>query len=250
MKRTLLIIITLIALQSTAQDIDNLFVEANKLYNNGCYDSALILYNQIVDQQYESAMLYFNMGNTYYKKHNYPMSIFFYEKAAKLNPNNADIKQNIAIANLHISDKIEPMPEVFFKRWWRSLSNALGTDTWAVVTIIILALLLGCLMFFFKSNSKALRKTGFYTGLVALILLIISINITIQKHNYLNSHDEAIIMTPTITVKSSPTTNSVDLFVLHEGSKVNILDETSSWLKIKIANGSTGWLPEESMERF
>lgn len=251
MKRLLIIIFAVLSAQCVqAQSVDELFAAANEQYNNGCFDSALATYNLIIDREYESAMLYFNIGNTYYKKHNYPMSILNYEKALKLNPNNDDIRQNLAIANLHISDKIEPMPEIFLKRWWRSLANAFTTDAWAIITIAMLAIVLGSLILFFKSHSRGLRKTGFFAALVALILLVISLIIAIQKYNYIRNHDEAIVMTPTITVKSSPTATSVDLFVLHEGSKVSILDETGTWRKIRIANGSTGWLPEESMERF
>lgn len=251
MKRSLIIIFAVIAAQFVqAQSVDELFTAANGQYNNGCFDSALATYNLIIEREYESAMLYFNIGNTYYKKHNYPMSILYYEKALKLNPNSDDIKQNLAIANLHISDKIEPMPEIFLKRWWHSLTNVFTTDTWAIITVAMLAIVLGSLILFFKSHRRALRKTGFFAALITLIMFIISLIIAIQKYNYISNHDEAIVMTPTITVKSSPTATSVDLFVLHEGSKVSILDETGTWRKIRIANGSTGWLPEESMERF
>jgi len=254
MKRIFQIIILAVAMgfavPASAQDCDSLFEAANSLYTAGDYDSSLTIYNMIVGQEYESSTLYYNMGNTYFKKRNYPKSILYYEKALKLNPNDQDARNNLAIANTFIIDKIEPLPEVFLKRWWRSVRNSMPADTWATLSIIAFALTLVCLGFVLKSHSGAVRKTGFFAGIVVFVLLIITANISISKTRYLKTRNEAIIMTPTITVKSSPSANSIDLFVLHEGSRVSIVDKTGEWNNIRIANGSSGWLPDSSMEKF
>lgn len=229
------------------EDLNAYFIQANALYNEGKYDSALVTYNQILDQEMASAALYYNVGNTYYKLREYPMAILNYEKALQLDPNNEDIRTNLQIANLKVVDKIEPVPTLFFVKWWNNLRMLFSANAWAAVSLGLFALLLLCIFLFFTSRSTGLRKTGFFTGLIVLLLLVVSVLFSVQKYNGLRHQDEAIVMTPTITVKSSPSESSVDLFVLHEGAKVAILDVANDWNKVKIANGSVGWLPSNSM---
>ena len=233
-----------------AQKPEELLKEANLLYNENAFDSAAAAYENILSKGYSSADLYYNLGNTYYKLRNYPLAIFYYEKSLKLDPRNEDTRHNIEIAKLFITDKIEPIPDIFFKKWWNSLSDSLTLNTWAIITIIIFALLLLCIFLYIISRTKALRKSTFFLGIILIILMICSFTISMQKYNYLNSKNEGIVTTPTITVKSSPSSTSVDLFVLHEGSKVKVLDKTEGWDKIRIANGSIGWLPSSTIIKY
>ena len=226
------------------------FEEGNAAYNEGNYELALEKYWHIVDFGVESAPLYYNMGNAYYKMKEYPLSILYYEKALKLDPGNEDIKVNLEIANLAVADKIEKLPEPFFVRWWNSLKSMFSADGWAWVSIITFALTLFCLYLFLMSRRTGVRKAGFFVGLLTLIVLALSVTFAIGKYNTLSRQDEAIITTPTVTVKSSPSTSSVDLFVLHEGSKVQILDQSMEWSKVRIADGSEGWLLSEDMIAF
>lgn len=221
---------------------DNWLVDGNAAYNEGNYEQALTFYSQIESVGMESASLYYNMGNTYYKMRQYPMAILYYEKALKLDPADEDIRANLEIANLAVVDKINVIPQSFVTRWWNGLRSVLSVDGWAWVSIVAFALFLLCLFAFMMGRRAATRKAGFFVGLLSVLCVAVSLLFAVQKHNDLKVQDEAIVMTPTVTVKSSPNENSVDLFVLHEGTKVRILDSANGWDKIKIADGSVGWL--------
>ncbi len=236
--------------QLTSVSYDNWFEDGNAAYNDGNYEQALNFYNSIVESGMESADLYYNMGNTYYKMKGYPKAILYYEKALKLDPSNEDIRTNLEIANLAIVDKINPIPESFIAKWWHGLGAMFSADGWAWFSIVSFALLLACLFLFLMSRRMGLRKTGFFVGVLTVVCLGLSLYFALTRQKDMRIQDEAIIMTPTALVKSSPSENSVDLFVLHEGSKVRVMDGANGWNKIKIADGSVGWLQAENMIAF
>lgn len=243
-------ILSILGLEVNAQKPEDLLSKANELYNNSAYDSAVVMYKKVIDKGYSSSTLYYNLGNTYYKLRDYPMAIFYYEKSLKLDPNNEDTKHNLEIANAFISDKIETVPDLFIKAWWNNLSNIFTANTWAVISLIVLAILLSCIFLYLIARTRILKKSMFFSCIFLILITISIFSITIKKYNYIKSNNNGIIIAPTITVKSSPSASSVDLFVLHEGSKVKILDNTGEWEKIKIANGSIGWLPSSTIIKF
>ena len=250
-KYTLLIYMIALTGWTFAQNsADKWFEQANTAYNSGNYDTAVGLYEKVLATDMESVPVYYNMGNTYYKMREYPMAIYCYEKALKLDPSNEEVQTNLAIANLAIVDKIEPVPQSFIVRWWRSLRALCSSDFWAWCSVASFALLLVCVFLFLRSRSIGLRKLGFFSGMVFLIVFGLSVVFAAQLKQSAATQDQAIIMTPTVTVKSSPSETSVDLFVLHEGSKVTILETSNGWNKIRIANGSVGWLEVDKMLSF
>ena len=226
------------------------FEQANAAYNAGNYDSAMMFYEQILATDVESVPLYYNMGNAYYKMREYPMAIYYYEKALKLDPSNDDVRTNLEIANLAIVDKIEPVPQSFIVKGWNGLKHKLSGDGWAYVSIGAFALLLVAVYLFLRGRRTGWRKLGFFGGIVVFIVLVLSVLFAAQLKQAASKQDQAIVMNPTVTVKSSPNEASIDLFVLHEGTKVTLLDEADGWNKIKIANGSVGWLQADFMRRF
>ena len=226
------------------------FEQANAAYNAGNYDSARIVYEKILATDMESLPLYFNLGNTYYKMREYPMAIYYYEKALKLDPSNEEVQANLAIANQAIVDKIEPVPQSFIVRGWRNARASLSGDQWAWCSIAFFALLLFAAFLFLRSRKIGVRKLGFFTGIVFLLAFGLSVVFAAQLKQSSETQDQAIVMPPTVTVKSSPNEASVDLFVLHEGTKVDILETTDGWSKIKIANGSVGWLQADFIRPF
>lgn len=232
------------------QTAEEWFVQANAAYNGGYYDSAVVLYEKILATEMESVPVYYNMGNAYYKMREYPMSIYCYEKALKLDPSNDDVKTNLAIANLAIVDKIEPMPQSFFVRIWRNTRAWLSGDLWAWCSVVAFALLLVALFLFLRARRIGLRKLGFFSGILLLAVFALSVIFAFQLKSASEVQDQAIIMAPTVTVKSSPNESSVDLFVLHEGSKVVLLETSNGWNKVRIANGSIGWLEADKMLPF
>lgn len=252
MKRyTLLILIALFSLACKAQQDANDWIEqANAAYNMGKYDSAKIVYEKILSTDMESVPLYFNLGNTYYKMHEYPMAIYYYEKALKLDPSNEEVQTNLAIANHAIVDKIEPVPQSFIVKFWCNTRALLSGDQWAWCSIAFFALLLVSAFLFLRSRKIGFRKLGFFAGIVFLLVFALSVVFAAQQKYASENQDQAIIMAPTVTVKSSPNSASVDLFVLHEGTKVTVLESSDGWNKVRIANGSVGWLEVDKMLSF
>ena len=226
------------------------FDQANAAYNSGNYESAVELYEKILATDLESVPVYYNMGNAYYKMREYPMAIYSYEKALKLDPSNEEVRTNLEIANLAIVDKIEPVPQSFVERWWRSLRAMCSGDRWAWWSVAAFALLLISVFLFLRSRRVGLRKLGFFAGMVFLVVFGFSVVFAAQLKHAASVQDQAIIMTPTVTVKSSPSEDGVDLFVLHEGTKVFVLESSNGWNKVRIANGSVGWLEVDKMLSF
>lgn len=226
------------------------FEKANFYYNESRYDTAVVIYERILNEGYVSIPLLYNIGNTYFKLRDYPMAILYYEKALKIEPDNEDVKQNLAIANALITDKIEPVPEFFLKKVWKNIGNKFSANNWATISLVMIALVLITLFFYLTARTKGLKKSMFFIVILLIITCLCSIIFASQKHSYMNEHNEAIVMMPTITVKSSPSSSGTDLFVLHEGTKVRIMDRADDWNKIKIADGSVGWLPSTSIIRY
>lgn len=224
------------------------FDTANKLYNQGLYDSSLIVYNNILNSGVHSAELYYNMANASFKNNDIPSAILYYEKAKKLSPNDEDILYNLSICNSMIVDKIEKVPQMFYKQWWNYFYEMFNADSWAIISLVFWILFLGSIGFYILSRTRVIKKLSFYSSVVLFIAVLGTTGLASQKYYYIQENKEAIIFTPTITVKSSPTANSVDLFVIHEGTKVLIIDTVNGWNKIKIQDGSIGWLASDSMK--
>jgi tetratricopeptide (TPR) repeat protein len=224
--------------------------KANKAYSAGSYTAAAELYQKVVDAGYISPELFYNLGNAYFKTDDYSRAILWYERAKRLDPGSEDINYNLNVANTKISDKIEPLPELFYKRWYNSLVQVFSIDTWARMLVCLFIAGLLCLVIYLASRVLILRKIGFWAAWVLFFLSLISLVFAWSGYSFTKSTSEAIVFAPTITVKSSPDEKSTDLFVLHEGTKVRLLDNISGWYEIRIANGSVGWLPVNSLEKI
>jgi len=223
---------------------------ANKAYSNGAYTEAAELYQKVINQGLCSADLYYNLGNTYFKMNDFAKAILFYERAKRLDPGNEDIEFNLNVANTKISDKIEPLPEMFYKRWFSGLVQLFTPDGWAVFSIIMFISCLAGFILYLVSHVLVLRKVGFWYAISSFIIFLFVMIFAWSGYQMTTSAHDAIIFAPTITVKSSPDEKSTDLFVLHEGAKVKLLDQISGWYEIKLANGSVGWLPIASLEKI
>ena len=249
-KITFVIFILLFALGSMASENQLIIAKANKAYSDGLYTNAADLYKQVITSGYSSWELYYNLGNTYYKLNDFPSAILYYEKAKKLNPGNEDIDFNLKVTNNKISDKIEPLPELFYKQWYRGLVESFPVDTWSWIVIIAFILAMGSASVFIISRRVIIRKTSFWLGVLLFVLSLCSFLFAYQNYQTLNNNSAAIIFAPTVTVKSSPDEKSIDLFVLHEGTKVQIIDNIGVWYEIRISSGSIGWLPSSTVEKI
>jgi hypothetical protein len=249
---TLALVLLLVfpALQVTASGEQQLVLQANEAYSAGQYEKASDLYQKVVKEGYSSPELFYNLGNAYFKMNDLPHAILWYERARRLDPGNEDINFNLNVANSRISDKIEAVPELFYKRWFHSLTDLYPANSWAWYTVAAFLLSLASLCVYVVSRNLVFRKAGFWSGLVLFAGTLFLLWISWAAYSQVRSLREAILFTPTVTVKSSPDEKSVDLFVLHEGTKVQILDQIGDWYEIRIANGSVGWLPAPSMEKI
>ena len=236
MKLKTLIITLLVSISSFASD--QLFEKANKAYNNSDYTSAITLYDSILTIGLESSELYYNLGNCHYKAQDWANAIWHYEKSLKLEKNDKTI-QNLELANLKIIDRIEEIPQLFYKKWWSSFISLFNTFSWQLISILIIWLSLTIKILSQFTNYK---KECFLSILYSLAL--ISFFATYSSYQTNITKKEAIIFTSSIVVNSAPTTNSTNLFSLHSGSKIEILDTIGEWINIKIANGNSGWIKE------
>lgn len=249
MKKFLILILVIFStLQLLAKTNNPVIEAANKAYTIEKYNDAIVLYNKVLEKGFESYELYYNLGNCYYRLTNYPMAILNYEKGKKLNPADDDIDFNLKIANTKIVDKIDPIPQLFFIKWWIQFANLFSFDNWAIVAITSISLFFLFLFLYLASGFYKTKKLSFWFAASFLLITLLSINFAYKQYSNINSTDTAIIFAPNVTVKSSPDENGTDKFVIHEGTKVTILDELNNWVKIKIANGSNGWIEKQTFE--
>jgi tetratricopeptide (TPR) repeat protein len=224
--------------------------QANKAYNDGLYNDAVGMYKSIVDAGFQAPELFYNLGNCYYKVNDFSHAILWFERARRLDPGNEDIEFNLRVANSRIADKIEAIPELFYVKWFQALVRLYPVNGWAYQTVLFFILTLLAASCYLLGNRIFLRKTGFWAGILFLSLTFCTLIFSVSANRQARGLHEAIVFDPTVTVKSSPDEKSIDLFVLHEGTKVHVLDKIGTWNEIRIANGSIGWLPDSSMEEI
>lgn len=250
---TAMIMLLVIPFGAWAQDSypDSLWNAANAAYVDGRWADAAADYELISGTGLESPSLYCNTGDAYFKDGNIPMAILYYERALKLDPSYDDARYNLDLLNSMIQDRIEPVPEFVLKAWARDVCYLMDSDSWAVCFIVLLALTLALVLVFLLAPTPGGRRAGFFTGIVMLVFAVVSLSFSVwQKKDYADA-DKAIVMRPVTSVKSSPAAgSSTDLFILHEGTKVKIIDEVGSWNNIELADGRQGWIPYADIERI
>ncbi len=229
--------------------VDSLWNAASAAYTEGRWQDAVTNYEMIGSLGLESAALYCNTGDAWFKLQDYPRAILYYERALKLDPSYADARFNLDIANNLIQDRIDAVPEFIVKSWTRHLCYKLDSDRWAIVCVVLFALFLAMLLLFLLAARPGARRTGFFVGIVFLCLTAVTLWFSLWQKSDYERADSAIVMRSVTTVKSSPSSEvSTDLFILHEGTKVIILDEVGSWRNISLADGRQGWMRSEDME--
>ena len=254
-KASMLVLVALLALPvaASAQDayVDSLWNAANAAYVDGRWADAVADYELISGMGLESAALYCNTGDAFFKDSNIPMAILYYERALKVDPSYEDARYNLTLLNSMIQDRIEPVPEFVLKAWARDICYVMDSNAWAACFIVFLALTLGLVLLFLLAPTAAGRRTGFFTGIVTLLLAVIALSFSVWQKNDYNDADNAIVMRPVTSVKSSPAAGaSTDLFILHEGTKVKVIDSVGTWDNIELADGRQGWIPASDIERI
>lgn len=232
-----------------AKDLDSLWTAGVQAYTDGKFSDASAAWTSIEESGQKSAKLYYNLGNAWFKQGNYPKAILNYERALRLDPSYSDARYNLEFTSNFVQDKIEPVPEFILKSVARKVCYVMGSNAWAVIFLVLLAAALVMGLLFLLGSSVGKRRAGFYCGIVLLLLSAGALSFSIWQKSDSVKTDTAIVMSPVSSVKSSPSSgSSKDLFVIHEGTKVTILDEVGSWKNIALADGRQGWITSNELE--
>ncbi len=245
---TLVLLTLLFLFPTTIQAVTK--QDADAEYSKGNYQQAIKDYEELLKAG-ESAEIYYNLGNAYYRTENITRAVLSYERALLLNPADDDIRFNLQMARSKTIDKITPESEMFFFTWYRSLVNLMTIDGWAHLAIasIILTLILALVYLF--AGHLTLRKIGFYGGVLFLIIFLLSNLFAFQQKQMLMKRNGAIVTAPSVTIKKTPVANSADQGVIHEGTRVDIIDDTMrDWKEIHLADGREGWIPASQIEKI
>lgn len=249
MKKLLIFLFSLF-LQFTASATPSLKVAADSAYMKENYQEAASLYEKVLEEGY-SPEIYYNLGNCYYRLEKIGPSVLNYERALLLSPGNGDIRHNLELARSKTLDKISPLGEIFIVTWYKEVINWFSVDQWAALGIICFIFVLIMLCLYLFSKVVLIRKLGFYSSIVFILICILSNFFAWNQKHILINRSTAVVMSTSVNVKSTPSENGTDLFVIHEGTKVTIIDPTmKGWKEIRLDDGKKGWIPTGSIEEI
>ena len=223
---------------------------ADTEYQKGNYQQAIRDYEEILKNG-ESAEIYFNLGNAYYRTDNITKAVLNYERARLLSPGDDDINFNLQFARSKTIDKITPESEMFFVTWYKSLVNFTSVDNWAKTGILCIVMALLLVLLYLFGPQLILRKIGFFGGLAFFVIFLLSNLFAFQQKQALDNRTGAIIISPSVNIKKTPAKNSADQFVLHEGTRVDIIDKgMTDWRCIRVGDGREGWIETKAIEEI
>jgi tetratricopeptide (TPR) repeat protein len=244
----LIIGLLFIAGQAMASEAEDMFRHANQEYRNENYSAAAEIYEKLIGKGYKTADIYYNLGNTYFKQKQIAPAILNYERALRLKPGDEDIRFNLRIAKLRTVDKIDKLPRLFIWEWLDAAQDMFGSGVWAWLTVAFLWITFVLLVIFFINWRPAVKKLALFAAAAAFVIAIASFSFAWSSYSGETARNRGIIFSPSVYVKSSPDKDGTDLFILHEGTKVRTLDSVGKWLKIRLADGNVGWIPQKSIE--
>ena len=250
---TLLAILLMLPLGMQAAESypDSLWKAGVEAYTAGDWNQAVSAWSDVAETGLRSKELYFNLGNAYFKAGETARAILNYERALRLDPSDADIRYNLEFARNQTQDRIDEVPELILKTWARKVNYLLPSNAWAGLSLFFLALALALTLLFLLGPTAGARRAGFFTGIAALLLALAAWGFARSQKAAAERHDAAIVMRPVTSVTSSPSSEAAkSLFILHEGTKVKVLDEVSGFSDIELADGRRGWIPSGDIERI
>lgn len=247
MKKILVILVSCIFSAIANAEPDSRMQQALANCQEGKYEDAINAYEAILSEGRESATLYYNLGYAYYKSGSLGKAIVNMERAKRLAPGDADVVANLEQA-YSMTDQMQTLEPVFFVSWWRSFTNILGSDGWAVVFVVVFILFLLGVSGFLFADAIVLRKVGFYSAIVLFFVGVVALSISIGKRNAIIDGQEGIIMSSSVTLTTSPDKNGSEMAVLHEGTHVEIVSELGEWIEVQLKDGNIGWLKKADIE--
>ena len=252
MKKTLLAFVVVFLLfrlteASSTESVSLLFEKGNKAYLDENYEEAVRQYERILRGGYESGILYFNLGNAYFKTDQIGKSILNYERARIWLPRDGDLLFNLKLANLKVKDRIESPPEFFLFRWIRVLVNLYSLKGWAVWMTVSAALAALCFAIAWLFELKRTRFPLRFLLIISFVIFITTIPLMVGRHGIETKHDQGVILNYSVKSLSAPQKGSTELFIVHEGTKVKILDQEDNWYKIELIDGKQGWISSDGL---
>ena len=244
------LLLVLISFTMFGQSIEESMQIAGDKYRNGQFDQAIEIYVRLMNEGYEGTTLYFNLANSYYRIGQLGQAILNYERALRLSPSDEDVKHNLAFANLSTVDRIQPLPTFFLFEWWESILASLTVNGWTYLVYIFFILLIVLIVIYFFAKTTFQQKLILFSGLGMLAIFVMLFSLLIVKINREENVIEGVIIGQSITVKTSPDIKSTDIFVIHEGLKVNLEDKLDNWVKIRLADGKVGWIENNTVEKI
>ena len=221
---------------------------AESLYAEGRYSEALQAYRKL-SAQGQGAELYYNIANCYFRLDSIPQALLWYERAYLLSPGDGDIRHNLQYARTKTIDKIVPEEEIFFVRWYRSTLNLMSVEGWTITGILFFALSLAAICMYFFLSQVRLRKLGFYGCIILLVMVLLSNLFAWQVQDRQLHRNRAIVFQPSVSCMSSPNQAGKELYLLHEGTTVSIIDSSvRNWYQIRLSDGKQGWIPAVAVE--
>ena len=249
MKRNILfLILSVFALMASAASPSEMKIQADSAYARADYETAVKLYSKLAEQNPTTDVCY-NLGCAYYRIDDIAHSVLWFERALKLSPSDKEVLFNLEMARTKTIDKIIPQHEFILFTYFHQVTSWFSLRTWTTIALLSFVLMLVSLLVFWASGSVTTRKFTFSSAVVLLLLCILSNVCATQQRTFKQTHTSGIITSPAVTVKSTPADNGNDLFVLHEGSKVEILDSSlKEWCEVSIADGKVGWIPKKAFD--
>jgi len=248
--KKLVYILLFVGFSSFSQNIQSLFEKANMAYRQERYNEAVNYYKKIETAKVQSADLYFNMGNAYYKLNQIAPAIYYYEKALLLDPNHSDAINNLKFAQHMTVDAFEKLPKSVFQKINEQFIYPFKVDTWAISSVI-LAFLIGIFVLIYYFSYKTSHKRIFFVlSVLSSILFLISLSATFKAKHHFEHDKPAIVFDMKVSVKAEPSSHADEVFELHEGAKVQIVEALSPWLKIQLPDGNVGWLKEDHVRKL
>ena len=248
MKKTIYIFIFLLSNLIIAQNSE-LFTRGNSFYNDGKYQEAIQSYEQIIASGVHSSELYFNLANANYKLNRIAPSIYYYEKAQQLAPDDKEIENNLSFAKNMTIDDIESVPEIGLSKVVKNVINTFSFDAWAKFSVALVFLFVILALSYYFSYSTTKKRMAFLGSSAALILVFVMVFFAFQKYKYEQNNNPAIVFAQESEVKTDPNLRSEVTFKLHEGTKVQIIESyDDNWTKIKLVDGKTGWIPNADIK--
>ena len=246
--KKLIVVLGLFSFSLGFSQNESLFDQATEHYNKGEYSKAIENYKQILENGEHSAQLYFNLGNCYYKQNAIGPSIYYYEKALLLDPTDSEIINNLGYAQNMRLDAIEEMPKTEISQIYNTIVNLFSFDQWAYLAVALIFLfVLAYLAYFFLRYANQ-KRIAFVTSIFSLALAVVCVLMAYLQFQGFKNDNPAIVFSKEVQVSSEPNYNSENVFTLHEGTKVNVMDHLDDWSKIRIADGQTGWLLTDNIK--